>query len=374
MNRFIQFMKKIEWVNASFLIFSPLIAISGIVFLAIHDAIQMPTVIFSALFSIATGMAITTGYHRLFSHRSYEANVIVKLVFLLLGAACFENSARLWASDHRNHHKYVDTELDPYSIKKGFWHAHIGWIMVKRVRIACDNITDLDKDALVQFQYKHYLLISILVGFVLPMGIAALWGDPIGGLILGGFTRVVFNHHSTFAINSFCHYFGTQPYSDRNSSRDSWATALITYGEGYHNYHHTFPSDYRNGVRFYHWDPTKWLIWLLNRFGQAHDLRRISDATILHVRLQRLERLILQKVERPAVQPDNVAERVTATRLAFETAFQHFQSLKTQFRMMNRKGRRIKFELREARDKARTALNEWVQVCAWFGVHPRLRL
>ena len=246
--------------------------------------------------------------------------------------------------------------------------------MVKRVRIACDNITDLDKDALVQFQYKHYLLISILVGFVLPMGIAALWGDPIGGLILGGFTRVVFNHHSTFAINSFCHYFGTQPYSDRNSSRDSWATALITYGEGYHNYHHTFPSDYRNGVRFYHWDPTKWLIWLLNRFGQAHDLRRISDATILHVRLQRLERLILQKVERPAVQPDNVAERVTATRLAFETAFQHFQSLKTQFRMMNRKGRRIKFELREARDKARTALNEWVQVCAWFRVHPRLRL
>ena len=107
----------------------------------------------------------------------------------------------------------------------------------------------------------------------------------MGGLLVAGFFRLVLNHHLTFAINSVCHTFGTQNYSDRHSARDNWVTAFLTFGEGYHNYHHEFPSDYRNGIRFYHWDPTKWLIRALAFMRLARRLNVVHVETILTKKL-----------------------------------------------------------------------------------------
>jgi len=325
MSKLYRFSGTLEWINVFFLTLTPLFAAAGVIFLVQFNAVRWPTVLFALVYGAMTGLAVTAGYHRLFAHRSYEASWPVRFAMLLLGAASFENSVLLWASDHRNHHKYVDTDLDPYNIKRGFWYAHIGWIFFKRETSDCSNVTDLNKDPLVRFQHRHYLSIAVLMGFGLPMAVAALWGDLLGGLILAGLVRVVLNHHFTFSINSFCHFLGGQPYSDRNSSRDSWIPALFTYGEGYHNFHHTFPSDYRNAIRAYQWDPTKWLIHALQWVGQTRRLHSIDSKRILAVRLKMDEKKLLQKVERAPTHP-LTRDRITAARAKCEESYACFQA------------------------------------------------
>jgi stearoyl-CoA desaturase (delta-9 desaturase) len=135
-------------------------------------------------------------------------------------------------------------------------------------------------DRLVCFQDRFYLPLAGLFGFLLPTAIAWSWGDPLGGLLVAGFLRLLVQYHATFAINSVAHTIGRRPYSTSISARDSFVTAVLTLGEGYHNYHHRFPGDYRNGILFHHFDPTKWWVWSLSKLGLASDLKRASRAAI----------------------------------------------------------------------------------------------
>jgi stearoyl-CoA desaturase (delta-9 desaturase) len=228
--------------------------------------------------SVATGFSITLGYHRLFSHATFRARLPVRLFTLIFGAAAFENSVLLWVSDHRRHHKHVDHDEDPYDITKGFFHAHIGWLLFKLwPEPPLDNVADLQKDPLVMWQHRHIYLLGVLVSFVLPTLLGALWNGwigALGGFLIGGVAKVVVLQHGTFLINSACHTIGRQPYSTRCSARDSFFMALFTFGEGYHNYHHEFQHDYRNGVKPWQWDPTKWLIWTFSKIGLTDGLRR----------------------------------------------------------------------------------------------------
>ena len=143
---------------------------------------------------------------------------------------------------------------------------------------------DLQQDPLVTFQHRHYLLLALLFGALVPMAIGSIWGDPWGALLVAGFLRLCIQWHATFCINSLTHMFGSQPYSRRVSARDSFWIALLTFGEGYHNFHHRFQADYRNGVRWFHYDPTKWWIWLMARTGLARDLRRVPSERIEQAR------------------------------------------------------------------------------------------
>jgi stearoyl-CoA desaturase (delta-9 desaturase) len=260
-----------------FLTISPLAAAAGATWWIASGRWNVATLWLALGMAIATGLGITGGYHRLFSHRSYEAPWPVRLVMLLLGGAAVQESAVQWSRDHRQHHRCIDREGDPHNIHEGFWHGHLLWMFFKQNRKASEAWpADLWRDPLIRFQHRFYLPIVALVSFLLPVGIAALWGDPWGGLIVAGMARIVVNHHFTFAINSVCHSLGRQTYSDRHSARDHWLSALFTYGEGYHNFHHEFSADYRNGHRFYHWDPTKWLIYVLSRLRLATNLRSFS--------------------------------------------------------------------------------------------------
>ena len=231
-----------------------------------------------AVLGAATGFSITLGYHRLFTHATFRARLPVRLFTLIFGAAAFENSVLMWASDHRRHHKHVDHDEDPYDISKGFFHAHIGWLLFKLwPQPPIDNVADLEKDPLVMWQHRHIHLLAVLVSFGLPTLLGALWDGwigALGGFLIGGVAKVVVLQHGTFLINSACHTFGRQPYSTRCSARDSFFMALFTFGEGYHNYHHEFQHDYRNGVKPWQWDPTKWLIWSFSKVGLASGLRR----------------------------------------------------------------------------------------------------
>jgi stearoyl-CoA desaturase (delta-9 desaturase) len=240
---------------------------------------------------IATMCSITVGYHRLFSHLSFKAAWPVRLFTLVFGACAFENACLDWASDHRRHHKHVDHDGDPYDISKGFMWAHIGWLMFKlNPEPPMDNVADLRKDRMVMWQYRYVHWIGFVVGIVVPMVLGYWWNasrgmDPwvgaLGGLLIPGVARIVVAQHCTFFINSLCHTIGRQPYSSTHSARDSAVMAFFTFGEGYHNYHHEFQHDYRNGVKPWQWDPSKWTIWMLSKLGLAWDLRRVPDSRIV---------------------------------------------------------------------------------------------
>ena len=229
------------------------------------------------------GLSITAGYHRLWAHKSYNAHFVVRFIFALGGALALQNSIKVWCSNHRSHHRFVDDEAkDPYSARKGFWFSHIGWMLRDYPASLVDeaNVKDLMKDPLVQFQHKYYWPLSFLMNAGLPLYLGWMAGDALGGLLLVGFLRLVFCHHTTFFINSLAHAWGIQPYSDNNTSRDNPVIALLTYGEGYHNFHHTFQWDYRNGLRWYQFDPTKWLIKSLSWLKLTYGLKRTPPEKI----------------------------------------------------------------------------------------------
>ncbi len=227
----------------------------------------------------ACGFSVSLGYHRLFSHITFQASWPIRLFTLIFGAAAFENSVLMWASEHRRHHKHVDHDDDPYCISKGFFHAHTGWLIFKlNSDQPYDNVADLQKDKLVCWQDRHVQWIAVLVSFGIPASLGFLWNGwqgALGAFLIAGVARIVVLQHCTFLINSACHTIGRQPYSTRCSARDSFFLALFTMGEGYHNYHHEFQHDYRNGVKPWQFDPTKWLIWTLSKLGLTRNLRRV---------------------------------------------------------------------------------------------------
>ena len=250
---------------------------------------QEPIMLFIGWFLAGTG--ITVGYHRLFSHRAFKTYPFVEWIYMFLGSMALQNTILNWCSDHRRHHKKLDTKDDPYSIKKGFFHAHIGWVVKKGNQII-ENVSDLEKKSAIKFQNKYYWPMSISFSFILPILLGMIYDRPLGGLIWGGILRITFVHHFTFFINSFCHLVGKRTYDINTSARDSWIMALFTFGEGYHNFHHKFQWDYRNGIRWYNFDPSKWIINFLSFFKIAFNLRKASSHSIISAKLETLNKKI----------------------------------------------------------------------------------
>jgi len=278
-----------DWTNILFLSLAHLMALAAIAWLVLVETSPWTLGLGLAWFALC-GVSITGGYHRLFAHPTYRASRIVRAFYLLFGAAAVQNSALKWSSDHRVHHGKTDREEDPYNIRRGFWWAHIGWVFFKDGDgKAVRGVRDLAADPLVAWQDRSYVPLAFLMCGIVPLLLGLLWRDPIGALLVAGFLRLVLQWHATFAVNSFAHCIGSRPYSRTNSARDSSITALLTLGEGYHNFHHRFQADYRNGVRWFHFDPTKWFVWSLARVGLARDLRRTSPETIRRARAEVLE-------------------------------------------------------------------------------------
>ncbi len=243
---------------------------------------------FFAFFLVANEISITGGYHRLWAHRTYEAHPLLKIFYLTFGTMALQNSALVWCSGHRRHHLYVDDEdRDPYSVGHGFWFAHIGWMLrdYPSGRLDFTNVSDLKRDPLLAFQHRHYALLAALTNLGFPLALGWLVGDVWGTFLLAGVLRLVLSHHFTFFINSLAHLWGSRPYSDENTARDNPLLAVLTQGEGYHNFHHAFAHDYRNGVRWWQWDPTKWLISALQWVGLTRRLKRTPAFQIQRARL-----------------------------------------------------------------------------------------
>ena len=280
-----------NWNMVFFLTIIPLIGFVGTAVYIYYNGIiwQEPVLFF--IFWFLSGMGITMGYHRLFAHKSFKTNIFIEWILMLLGSMALENTILKWSSDHRKHHNKPESEDDPYSITEGFWHAHIGWILEKTPyeKSRIKGVGDLENKSAVRFQSKYYFHIAIILGFLLPMAIGFLYNRPLGALLWAGFLRVTIVHHATFFINSLCHYVGNRPYNFKSTARDSWLVSFFTFGEGYHNYHHTFQWDYRNGIKWFAFDPSKWIIKVLSFFGITYDLKEAPDYMIWKNHLESLK-------------------------------------------------------------------------------------
>ena len=287
---------RVNWTTSSFLILTLLLTLTAVPAYLWKFGLDWFQVVFFFVMFFATGLSITLGYHRLFSHLSFKAHWSVRRFELIFGAAAFENSALMWASEHRRHHKHVDHDDDPYDISKGFFWAHVGWLMFKLTpEPPFENVQDLEQSAMMRLQNKYIYILGVIVGFVMPTMVGWMWGGAhaaLGAFLIAGVARVVALQHCTFFINSACHTLGSRPYSSRCSARDSWIMALFTFGEGYHNYHHEFQHDYRNGVKVWQFDPTKWTIWTLSKLGLAGSLRRVQAERILLAELHETQRKV----------------------------------------------------------------------------------
>jgi stearoyl-CoA desaturase (delta-9 desaturase) len=247
----------------------------------------------------AVGISITAGYHRFFSHKSYEASAPLQLFYAFFGAMAAQNSILWWSSSHRVHHKYADKDWDPYNIRRGFWWAHMFWIFYRNEERdeSFSNSPDLLANPIVMWQHRWHKAILILGGFGIPTLIGAAFGNPLAGLLWGGFTRIVVIHHTTFFVNSLAHSWGKPVFNAEASARDNYWVALVTLGEGFHSFHHRFPADFRNGIRWYDWDPAKWWIRGLKLVGLASDLTQTPLPQIEQARMRAALRLVEAKIE-----------------------------------------------------------------------------
>jgi len=282
--------KELNYLSLSILTITPAISLYG----SLTTKLRWETTVFAVIYYFVTGWGITAGYHRLWAHRSYNASKPLQYFLALAGAGAVEGSIKWWARGHRAHHRYTDTELDPYNAHRGLLWSHVGWMVVKpRRKPGVADVSDLSKNEVVRWQHRWYVWLILLMGFGVPTVIPGLlWGDWRGGYIYAGATRLLFVHHSTFCVNSLAHWLGDAPFDDKHTPRDHAFTAMVTLGEGYHNFHHQFPSDFRNAIKWFQYDPTKWFITVCSWLGLASHLKTFPDNEVkkgqLTMQLQRL--------------------------------------------------------------------------------------
>ncbi|KAK6822748.1 acyl-desaturase [Apiospora arundinis] len=263
----------INWLNVVFVILIPLYGFIGAYFVPLHPY----TALFAVFYYFNTGLR---------HYRRIPPTVGPHILYLAaVGAGAVQGSIRWWSRGHRAHHRYTDTDKDPYSVKKGLAYSHLGWMILKQdpKRIGRADVVDLDQDAVVIWQHQNYLLSVTAMAFLLPALVCGLWGDMLGGLVYAGVIRGCFVQQATFCINSLAHWLGDQPFDDRNSPRDNWITALVTLGG-------RFPSDYRNAIEWYQYDPTKWMISLWKHVGLAYELKQFRQNEIEKGRVQQQQK------------------------------------------------------------------------------------
>ena len=271
----------------------PLALLGAAIGLGWGEALHWQDLVVLAVSYILTGVGITVGYHRLFTHRSFKTSRAPRALFAVLGSAAVEGPLIEWVSTHRKHHRFSDQPGDPHSphadhgagwlgALRGLAHAHVGWMFRGVSRANPERYAkDLLADPLLRVVDRTFPL-WVLAGLAFPFGLGvALTGSLVGGLtgmLWGGAVRILFLHHATFSINSLCHFFGRRRFDTHDESRNLAWLAIPTFGEAWHNNHHAFPTSAHHGLTRWQVDPGGWLIDALERVGLAWDVVRITPS------------------------------------------------------------------------------------------------
>lgn len=186
-------LNELNYLNCAILTITPLVGLVG----AMYTPLKLKTAVFAVVYYYLTGLGITAGYHRLWAHRSYNASRPLEYALAIFGAGAVEGSIKWWSRGHRAHHRYTDTDLDPYNAHKGFWYSHVGWMLLKpRRKPGVADVSDLSRNPVVRWQHKWYLELILIMGFLVPTLIPWMfWGDAQGGYVYAGVLRLCFVHH-----------------------------------------------------------------------------------------------------------------------------------------------------------------------------------
>lgn len=355
-----------NWVPALFLIIYQTILLASLPFYFYYADVSISMMVITFILLYATGLSITGGYHRLYSHRTYKTRGFIEWVLLFFGSMAGQGSALRWSYDHRLHHAHVDTDEDPYSIKKGFWYAHFLWILQKPKTIDPKVVPDLLSNPLIVFQHRFYGTLFFGSNLLVFFTIGWLLNDFLGALVLAVGFRLFLLHHFTWFINSLAHTWGDKPFSQEHSAVNNYVISLLTFGEGYHNYHHTYANDYRNGIYWYQFDPTKWLIWTLSKVGLVQNLRTVDHFTIKKRIVIEHKNLLMNRLvqswedRRTEWEPmiNELADKIVAKISAFSQLRNKYYTLKAQCTETNIL-QDLKKEMKEIKKSLRQDWKQW---------------
>lgn len=315
------------------LIIYPICLVSLGIYYGTHYEIGAYQILIAMIGYYGSNIAVGVGLHRLWSHNSFKTNKIVEFILMLMTAGTLQGPVLAWASDHYKHHTFTDKEQDPHSPLrngggvKGFLWAHVGWMLFGEPRFkSIDRVTltKLGRNPLLRFQLKYYWELAIFMNLLLPM----LIGFLIDNSFYSAFTWFLFiglgralQQQATFCVNSACHYLGSKKYY-KGTAGDIWWMAIFLLGENWHNFHHAFPSDYRNGAKWYHFDVHKWIIYVMEKCSLATSLERTSDIRIqakMKETAAYLESMRIQKLE-------NLASKAKLIRESFQAKFTELEN------------------------------------------------
>jgi len=241
---------QIVWRSLAFFAAIHAVSLLGFVKL-LTGQVMWQTSLFGIVCYTLCGLGVTAGAHRLWSHRSYSARLPLRIILMLMYTMAGQNHIYEWARDHRLHHRHSETDADPHNARRGFTFAHMGWLVVKkhpevRQKGAKTDLSDLLADPVVSFQKRWYIPLAVTLAFVIPTAIPVLaWGEDPWTAYLISFVKYILTLHCTWLVNSAAHMWGMHPYDKGISPAENIPVAITAFGEGWHNYHHSFPWDYK---------------------------------------------------------------------------------------------------------------------------------
>ncbi|XP_060524772.1 acyl-CoA Delta-9 desaturase-like [Cylas formicarius] len=275
---------KIVWKNVFIFIMLHSFMLYGMYLLS---KVSWTTIIFTYLYTMFAGFGITAGAHRLWAHRTYKANFPLRLFLMLAQSAALQNDIHEWVRDHRVHHKFTDTDADPHNAKRGFFFSHIGWLMVKKHRDVIEkgktvDMSDVIADPLVRFQIKYYVPLIITLCFLLPSVVPwYFWGEDGWRSFVVCVMRYTVSLNGTWLVNSAAHIYGMKPYDKSIKPTENRFVSFMAFGEGWHNYHHVFPWDYKAAeLGNYRLNFTTAFLDLMARIGWATELKTASEEIV----------------------------------------------------------------------------------------------
>lgn len=273
---------EIVWRNVLLFIILHLMAAYGFYIKA-----KAGTWVIAIIWALTGSWGIAAGAHRLWCHKSYRANKKMKAMLLLFQTIALQNSVIEWVRDHRVHHKFSDTNADPHNIRRGFFFAHIGWLMCKKHPDVVKygkrvDLSDLTSDPILRFQHKFYPVIVPFACFLFPMALSVvLFDENFWTSLFVNMARYMFTLHITWSINSVSHIWGAKPFEKDICPTDTFIIGFLAFGEGWHNYHHVFPYDYKvSELPTYYCNFTIPFIDFFAYIGWATDLKTVSDEMI----------------------------------------------------------------------------------------------